>query len=99
MEGDNKFRFYITCVNLHFAVFYFFCALCLWAEKKPKTQTGCGGGEKGSWEMAQGKLTLRFTSAEYRNSFIKKAEEILHGRWKMIATNDNDPAIRQRPPH
>lgn len=99
MDDYKKFRFSVTCETKDSPVLHCLRALCQWAEEHPKPQIGWGGTTKKRWDVDHGKFRLRFTKPEYRQSFIKKAEELFSGRWTMIATNDNDPATRQRPPH
>lgn len=93
-----RYRFSATCQTADSAVLHCLRALCQWAEKYPKPQIGWGGTTQSNWEESAGKLTLRFTSSEYRQNFIDRSKELLGDRWHLIATNDNDPAKRQRPP-
>jgi hypothetical protein len=95
----SQFHFSVTCQTADVAVLHCLRALCQWAEKHSKPQIGWGGTTGSSWKRSAGKLTLRFTKAEYRQNFIDKANELLSNRWKVISIDDNDPAKRQRPMH
>lgn len=99
LDDYQKFRFSITCHTQDLAVLHCLRALCQWAEQNAKPQIGWGGTTEKTWKRSGGKCTLRFTSSEYRQRFIAKAEQLLPNRWNILETNDQNPAERQRPPH
>ena len=97
MSGDyNLFKFSITCQTDELAVVFCLRALCQFAEKHMYPQIGWGGSGESSWRKNSNRITLRFTNPEYREIFSNQANHLLHGRWKLISTSDNDPAKRQR---
>jgi hypothetical protein len=98
MDDYQKFRFSVTCQTDDEAVLHCLRALCQWAEEHAKPQIGWGGTTRSAWEKANHQFTLRFTAASHRQRFEQKADELLEGRWKIIAKSDHDPATRQRPP-
>jgi len=99
-EDDyRKFKLSVTCQSSDLAVVHCLRALAQWAEKHRHPQIGWGGSGEKEWKGSDGKIVLRFTSEQYRRAFIDKATELLPQRWKVIATNDADPASRRRPKH
>jgi hypothetical protein len=96
MDDYEKFRFSITCRTADDGVLNCLRALCQWAEEYPKQQIGWGGTTLASWKRSNGEFKLRFTDPNFRDRFVRKAQELLPDRWTALATNDNDPAKRQR---
>jgi hypothetical protein len=94
----QRYHFSATCQTSDSAVLHCLRALCRWAEQCGKPQIGWGETTLSNWEKSGGKLTLRFTSPQYRQRFIDKSKDLLGDRWQLVATNDNDPAKRQRDP-
>jgi hypothetical protein len=95
----ERYHFSATCETSDSAVLHCLRALCQWAEEWKKPQIGWGGTGESDWKALDGKFTLRFTTPDYRRHFLDKADELLKGRWRLVSTNDNDPARRQRAPH
>src|SRR4051794_3384392 len=96
MNDYERYHFSATCETLDPAVLFCLRALCQWAEQWVKPQIGWGGTGQKEWKASSGRFTVRFTDAAYRQSFLFKADELLKGRWSLVATKDDDPATRQR---
>jgi hypothetical protein len=97
MSSDHKrFHFSVTCETQDPAVLHCLRALCQFAEKGTKPQIGWGGTSEAAWKTSGGQLTLRFTSASYREAFLSQATRLLSSHWKKLRTNDDDPATPQR---
>jgi hypothetical protein len=95
-DDYERYHFSVTCETSDAAVLHCLRALCQWAEQWAKPQIGWGGTGEKEWNASGARFTLRFTDPEYRQAFLDKADELLHGRWKLVATRDDDPAKRQR---
>jgi hypothetical protein len=94
-----KFKFSVTCHSTDLAVVHCLRALAQWAEQHPYPQIGWGGSGEKEWQGSSGTFVLRFTDEQYRRTFIDKGTELLPQRWKVISTDDANPAIRRRPKH
>lgn len=96
-EEYQRCRYSITVHTDDLAVVHCLRSLCEYAEKDVKPQIGWGGTKRTDWEKDGKKITLRFSSAEYRENFISTADRLLPTEsWSEVTRNNNDPATRQR---
>lgn len=97
MSADHKaFHFSVTCHTDDEAVLFCLRALCQYVEEHSKPQIGWGGTGAADWKKAKGQFKLRFTDPSFRQSFVQEAHRLLPGKWREVATDDNDPAAPQR---
>ncbi len=86
------YRFSVTIRTDDIAVLHLLRALCRHCESGKYQQIGWSGTGEGDWRKNGHEATLRFTRAENRTSFIAQANLLLPGLWRLVATNDQDPA-------
>lgn len=56
-----------------------------------------GGTKETDWRRAKDVATFRFTSPDYRSTFLDEAERLLpDGLWRAVGQSDSDPAQRRR---
>lgn len=97
MSSDHsKYHYSATCKTTDQAVLHCLRALCQYCEQAIYPQIGWGGTTRDSWEDNGGKLTLRFTSPDFRAEFLSEAGRLLKQHWELIDTSDQDPATPQR---
>ena len=90
-------KYSITCSTDDLAVVHCLRALCEFAIKDIKPQIGWGGTKAKEWSAAGNRITLRFTTPESRDDFVREARRLLpQGSWSEVRRSDNDPARRQR---
>ena len=98
MSTDHqRFHYSVTCHTDDEAVLFCLRALCQFAEEHPKRQIGWGGTKTPEWRDRHGELTIRFTKPDFRTRFLREAERLLPGKWRLVRQSDNDPAHPQRP--
>jgi hypothetical protein len=99
--ADADFKachFSVSCHTDDLAVLHCLRALAQHAEESsiPKAITW-GGTKESHWERNNHVVTFRFTTPDYRRTFLAEAKRVLPvGSWKKTAENDKDPATRQR---
>jgi hypothetical protein len=95
-DAHLDYHYSATCHTSDLAVLYCLRALCQYAEKGNFPQIGWGGTKEKLWRKNGNQFTVRFTTIEYRDAFLSEGNRLLKGQWKLINTNDNDPATPQR---
>lgn len=96
MGNHALYKYSVTCRTEDLAVLHCLRALCQFAERHKAPQIGWGGTGVKEWQANSFNFKLRFTSPEYRTTFLEEANRLLPMRWELIATDDDDPASPQR---
>jgi hypothetical protein len=92
----GRYHFSATCGTDDSAVVHCLRALCEWAERGESPQIGWGGSTEKEWKGQGQQITLRFSNPDLRRKWQEKATELLHGRWSLVRTDDEDPALQRR---
>jgi hypothetical protein len=89
-----RYRFSATLVTNDAAVLHCLRGLSHWAQRgEPNQQIAWGGCGEKDWQNGGGQVTFRFTSPERRALWWARSDELLGGKWTLISTSDNDPAV------
>jgi hypothetical protein len=94
----ERCHFSVSCETHDLAVLHCLRSLSQFAEgsKIPKS-IPWGGTKEAAWRKNHEVVTFRFTSPDYRQTFIDEATRLLPtGSWRTVGTSDNDPASRRR---
>jgi len=91
-SAHSQFHFSITCHADDKAVMFCLRSLAHFAEHHSQKNIAWGGTNDQVWEQSGHRITLRFTSPQYRQVFRDKANELMAGRWREVASSDSDPA-------
>ncbi|MBI2704033.1 MAG: hypothetical protein HYX32_01895 [Actinobacteria bacterium] len=87
-----------SCETHDLAVLHCLRSLSQFAEgsKIPKS-IPWGGTKEAAWRKNGHVATFRFTSPEYRETFLEEATRLLPADpWSEVGSSDNDPAMRRR---
>ena len=72
-------------------------ALSQHAQESGNARIPWGGTKREDWQRANHHATFHFTSATYREGFLKHARRLLSdGLWSVTAQRDDEPAKPQR---
>lgn len=100
VDMDDQYarcRFSITCWTPDLAVVHCLRGLCQHTEGRVRPQIAWGGTTEKAWREAGQEITLRFSSMEFREAFVRHASRLLpEDSWVERGRSDNDPAKRQR---
>jgi hypothetical protein len=89
-----RYRYSATLLTTDAAVLHCLRGLSHWAQRgEPHPQIAWGGCGEKDWQSRGGQVTFHFTSPERRASWRAKSDELLSGKWRLINTHDDDPAI------
>ncbi len=94
----ERCHFSVSCETHDLAVLHCLRSLSQFAEGSniPKS-IPWGGTKEAAWHKNNDVATFRFTSPDYRQTFIDEASRLLPtGSWKQVGSSDNDPATRRR---
>src|SRR5688572_9890861 len=91
-DSHARFHYSVTCDTADEAVLHCLRSLGHFAEESGPINIVWGGTNAETWRKNLGQFKLRFTQAKFRQRFIDEANRLLSGHWKMVATDDNDPA-------
>jgi hypothetical protein len=89
-------RFSVTVMTSDVAVLHVLQALCQYCESGKYKQIAWGGTGEGDWRRNDGEVTFRFTREVDRDSFLSEAQRLVPGRWHLVKTDNQDPAIPRR---
>ncbi len=95
-EKHLKYHYSLTCETSDATVLHCLRAIAQFVEKGRYPQIGWGGTTRKAWKQNNQQFTVRFTSPNYRNDFIKEAQRLLPERWSKVSSSDSDPATSQR---
>lgn len=91
-------HFSVSCHTDDLGVLHCLRSLAQYAEGSdiPKAITW-GGTKESAWAQDGHVVTFRFTSPDYRQTFLAEAKRLLPaGSWRPTARSDADPATRRR---
>jgi hypothetical protein len=97
-EDYERCHFSVSCETHDLAVLHCLRSLSQFAEgsKIPKS-IPWGGTKEAAWRKSDHVATFRFTSPEYRETFLEEATPLLPAEsWTKVGSSDNDPAVRRR---
>jgi hypothetical protein len=97
-EDYERCHFSVSCETEDLAVLHCLRSLSQFAEgsKIPKG-IPWGGTKEAAWRKNGHVATFRFTSADYRTTFLDEASRLLPGHlWRSVGQSDSDPASRRR---
>ena len=89
-------RFSATVMTTDAAVLHMLRALCQYCESGKYKQIAWGGTGEGDWRKNGNEVTFRFTRKADRDSFLREGQRLLPGLWRLVKTNDLDPATPRR---
>jgi len=71
-------------------------ALSKYSQRTGNNQIPWGGTKDKDWERDHHQVTFHFSSAEYRDLFVREALRLFQpDLWRELARRDNDPAKPQ----
>jgi hypothetical protein len=89
-----RYRYSATLFTSDAAVLHCLRGLSHWAQRgEPHQQIAWGGCGEKDWQNRGGHVTFRFTSPDRRALWRAKSDELFSGKWSLINTHDDDPAI------
>ena len=89
-------RFSATVMTTDVAVLHMLRALCQHCESGKYKQIAWGGTGEGDWRKSGHEVTFRFTQQADRKVFLDEAQRLLPGHWRLVKTNNHDPATPRR---
>lgn len=93
----SKYRFSITLHTDDLAVVNCLRALSQYSQRRGNNRIPWGGTKDEDWLRDSHEVTFRFTSPDYRMSFLAEATRLLpKDLWQVRGQSDEDPAQRQR---
>lgn len=97
-EDYERCHYSVSCSTDDLAVLHCLRTLSQFAEgsKIPKS-IPWGGTKEAAWRRNANVVTFRFTSPDYRMTFLDEAARLLPvGSWAKTGQSDADPAQRRR---
>jgi hypothetical protein len=92
----EDYRFSVTMHTDDRAVVYCLRALSQISQVNGNVRIPWGGTKDADWERDGHEVTFRFTSAAYRQGFVRQAERVLQaGLLREVRRSDSDPASPQ----
>lgn len=97
-EDYERCHFSVSCETHDLAVLHCLRSLSQFAEgSKIPTSIPWGGTKEAAWRKNDYVVTFRFTSPNYRETFLDEAERLLPAKsWTKVGSSDDDPATRRR---
>ena len=97
MSSTHKeFHFSATIHTDDLAVLGCLRSLSQHAQASGNARIPWGGTKRDDWERASHHATFHFSSAEYREEFVRQAQRLLPKNiWQVVSTQDDDPAVPQ----
>jgi hypothetical protein len=96
MGRHSDYRFSITIQSSDLAVVYCLRALSAFSQKRGNKRIPWGGTKDAQWIRDGHRITLRFSSAEFRDDFISQLQRLLPlNLWSFFSQSDEDPAKPQ----
>lgn len=97
-EDYTRCHYSVSCETEDLAVLHCLRSLSQYAEGSniPQSLPWGGTGEK-EWRRQHNVVSFRFTSPDYRSTFVEEANRLLPaGSWRKVGQRDDDPAVRRR---
>ena len=95
MTVHSDHRFSITVYSDDLAIIGCLRALAQFAQASGNNRIAWGNTKESDWKAAGNRVTFRFTTAAYRESFLDHARRLLlKDSWTPEGRSDNDPARR-----
>ena len=92
----SGYRFSVTIGTDDRALVYCLRSLAKFSQATGNNQIPWGGTKDDQWRRAGNRVTLDFTSPNYRNSFLSEAARLLPvDLWAVVSQSDTDPASSQ----
>jgi hypothetical protein len=96
MSLHSKYKFSVTIHSDDLAVVNCLRSLSQFSQKSGNNRIPWGGTKDPDWKREGHSVTFRFTTPEYRASFLAEAKRLLpEGLWSVAKQSDNDPATPQ----
>ena len=93
MRDHHKYKYSITIHTDDLAVVNCLRALSQYSQKSGNNRITWGNTKDADWKAADHHVTFRFTSPEYRESYLYEIKRLLPSAlWKESARSDRDPA-------
>lgn len=92
----QRYRFSVTIESEDRAVVYCLRSLAKFSQATGNNQIPWGGTTDKDWQKSGNRVTFRFDSTQYRETFIAETRRLLpKDLWAVVSESDNDPASPQ----
>lgn len=95
MSLHDDYKYSITIYTADLAVVNCLRALSQFSQKTGNNRISWGNTKDSDWKRDLNKVTFRFTTPGYRESFLEEVQRLLpRTLWRESSRSDNDPALK-----